>query len=76
MSNDATKEEMQLMAVAMIGLTIVAAVKAAGPLGVPGGTIYAGLMGHGCTLSQFENLMSILLQSGKIIKKGQLYVAP
>jgi hypothetical protein len=32
-------------------------------------------MAHGCTYAQFEKLMDILLQSGKVKRKGQLYIA-
>lgn len=68
-------DEMKLQAVALLGLTVVQAIKAAGPLGLPGGTIYAGLMAHGCTYEQYEKLMAILVQSGKLRRAGQLYIA-
>jgi hypothetical protein len=50
-------------------------VKAGGKLGTPGGTLYAALMTHGCTLEQFEMLMKVLVDAGKLEKRGQLYFA-
>jgi hypothetical protein len=55
--------------------TIVEAVKAGGPLGVPGGTLYAALMVHGCTLQQFETFMDVLVSAGKLTRRGDLYFA-
>jgi hypothetical protein len=54
---------------------VVDIVKAGGKLGTPGGTLYAALMTHGCTLEQFEMLMSVLVSSGRLEKRGQLYFA-
>jgi hypothetical protein len=52
---------------------IVDAVKAAGPVGAPGGVIYAALMGQGCTLHQYEQLMSGLVRAGRLRREGDLY---
>lgn len=52
---------------------IVEAVAAAGPLGCPGGTLYAALMTHGCSLEQYEQFMGTLVRAGKLVKRGELY---
>jgi hypothetical protein len=54
---------------------IVESVRAAGDLGVPGGVLYAALMAHGCSLEQFEGLMSALVGLGKLRRSGDLYFA-
>jgi hypothetical protein len=54
---------------------IIDAVKAAGPLGAPGGVLYAALMSYGCTLEQFENLMAGLVRAKMLEKRGQCYHA-
>lgn len=63
----------QIQAVRQIVSAIVEAIKAAGPLGAPGGVLYAGLMAHGCSLSQFESLMAGIVKSGMIVKRGECY---
>lgn len=45
------------------------------PEGAPGGVLYAGLMGHGISLDQFETLMGALVMSGKVEKRGECYFA-
>ncbi len=65
----------QIKAIRMIADAIIDAVKAAGPLGAPGGIIYAALMAHGCTLDQFNTLMSVLTQAGKLRRSGDLWHA-
>ena len=54
---------------------IVEAVKVAGPMGAPGGTLYAAMMAHGLTLSQYQQFMSALVAAGKLTKRGELYFA-
>ena len=54
---------------------VVDTVRASGKVGTPGGTLYAVLMTHGCTMEQFEQLMSALVAAGKLEKRGQLYFA-
>ncbi len=54
---------------------LVDSIKVAGSLGAPAGTLYAALMAHGCTLAQFQSLMSILVQSGRVRQSGNLYFA-
>jgi hypothetical protein len=51
----------------------VALVKASGPMGKPGGELYAFLMTYGCNIQQFEQFMSVLVDAGKLEKRGQLY---
>lgn len=54
---------------------VVESVNSAGPLGAPGGHLYAALMSQGCTLNQFESLMSALIRAGKVTKQGECYFA-
>jgi len=65
----------QIQAIKLVADAVIESVKAAGPLGAPGGVIYAGLMAFGCTLQQYESIMSALVQAGKLMRKGQLYFA-
>lgn len=59
----------------LIGDVIIESVQAAGPLGAPSGILYAALMTHGCTLDQYEGIMSGLVSAGKLEKRGDLYFA-
>ncbi len=52
---------------------IIEAVKIAGPLGAPGGIMYAALM-NVVTLDQFEQICGTLCRLGKIEKRGECYV--
>jgi len=54
---------------------LIAVVASSGKLGTPGGTLYAALMTHGCTLEQFEQVMSALVAARKLTKRGDLYFA-
>lgn len=63
----------QIKALRLVCDAVIDAVRAAGSLGAPGGVIYAALMGQGCTLSQFESLMSGLVRAGKLHRDGDLY---
>ena len=65
----------QVLALKMLCDAVVEAVGAGGTDGVPGGTLYAALMQQGCTLNQFESLMTALIRAGKVTKRGQLYFA-
>lgn len=65
--------ETQLNAIRAACEIILDAVKAAGSLGAPGGIIYAGLMSAGCTLEQYECLMSGLVRVGRLRKAGECY---
>jgi len=63
----------QRAALKAIGDGVVEAVKAAGPLGCPGGSLYAVLMAYGCTLEQYQQLMEALVAVKKLEKRGELY---
>ena len=54
---------------------VVELVRASGSLGKPSGELYAFLMKYGCTLEQFEMLMGVLVDAGKVTKRWQLYFA-
>jgi hypothetical protein len=54
--------------------TIIELVRAA-PTGIPAGELYAVLMGF-CTLAQFEELMGLIVASGRIVKEGFIYRVP
>lgn len=62
-------------ALKMIGDMIVDSIRESDKngLGAPGGTIYAALMAHGCTMEQFEAIMSALVEAGKLTRTGDLY---
>ena len=63
----------QINALRAIADAIVEAVKAAEPIGAPGGVIYAALMAGGCTLAQYESIMSAMVRSGILTRHGDLY---
>ncbi len=63
----------QITALRQIAAAIIAAVRAAGPLGAPGGVMYAALMAQGCTLNQFEQIMGGMVRAGKLTKRGDCY---
>ncbi len=63
----------QAQALKAIINAVTESVAAAGPLGAPGGPLYAALMTQGCTLNQFESLMGGLVRIGKLRKSGQCY---
>lgn len=63
----------QIQALRAIAEAIIAAVAAAGERGAPGGILYSTLMGHGCSLTQFQSLMAGLESAGKIKRHGELY---
>jgi hypothetical protein len=63
----------QLTALKAVGDAIIETVSLAGPLGAPGGHIYAALMTHGATLEQYDQIMSDLVRAGKLRKRGDCY---
>jgi hypothetical protein len=63
----------QIKALRAIAKAITETVALAGPLGAPGGHLYAALMSAGCTLNQFEQIMAGLVQSGYLAKRGECY---
>lgn len=74
----ATEPEIQagLSVLKVIAEAVIETVKEAGPQGAPAGVLYAALMTTGMNLEQFERLMGILVEVGKVRKQGQLYLAP
>lgn len=63
----------QAQALRTIAGIIVDAVRAAGALGAPGGHIYAALMAHGCSLHQYQQIMSGLVRAGVLRQSGDCY---
>jgi hypothetical protein len=54
---------------------IIESVREAGPMGAPGGSLYAAMMTHGFSLDNFNQIMSGLVSAGMLEKRGQLYFA-
>lgn len=75
MMNDKQRAEVMNLLRA-IADAVIAAVEAGGAMGTPGGTLYATLMAHGCTIQQFESIMAGLVAAKKLEKRGQLYFIP
>lgn len=65
----------QAKALRAITAAVIEATKAAGTLGAPGGHLYAGMMAGGCSLSQFESIMSGLVRADMLTKSGECYRA-
>lgn len=63
----------QIKALKAIADAIIETVALAGPLGAPGGHLYAALMAHGVTLQQYEQIMAGLVRAGKLSKHGECY---
>ncbi len=63
----------QITALRAVAKAITETVALAGPLGAPGGHLYAALMSAGCTLSKFEQIMSGLVSAGVLTKRGECY---
>ena len=66
-----TKADAQ-RAILAICTAIVEAVKES-PEGAPAGSLYLALTEHGCTLAQFEQIMSALVETGLLRQEGHLY---
>jgi hypothetical protein len=69
-----TREQAKALLAILDG--IVEAVAAAGPIGAPGGILYAALMSAGCSFSQFNSIMGALVRAGKVVKRGDCYHLP
>jgi hypothetical protein len=65
----------QIAALRQIADAIVDTVRETGSRGAPGGLLYIALSERGCTLRQFENLMSALIAAGRLRQDGQVYYA-
>lgn len=70
MTKPTTEQE---RAIRMLLDGVLESVAAAGPLGAPGGVLYAALMVHGLSLGTFESIMGALVRIGKLRKSGELY---
>ena len=58
-----------------IAVLVTETVRESGPMGAPGGTIYAALMTIGISLEQYEQIMSALLATGLVRRQGECYFA-
>lgn len=67
-----TKTDAQ-RALLAIGDAIIETVKEVAPDGAPASSIYLALMEHGCTLAQFEQIMSALVEAGQLRQEGHFY---
>lgn len=67
------KTRTELMA--ELGETIRQACDAGGPMGAPGGILYAAMMQYGITLEQFYMLMSYCVHAGLVRLDGECYHA-
>ncbi len=63
----------QITALRAIADTILDAIGAAGPIGAPGGHIYAALMTAGCTFDQYEQIMRGLERAALVSRRGDCY---
>ena len=63
----------QISLLRTIAKAILESVRAAGSLGAPGGVMYAAMMEQGCTLNQFEQIMSGMVKAGWLVRDGDLY---
>lgn len=54
---------------------LVDAIGRSGTFRTPGGSLYVALASFGCTLERFNQLMQILIASGRIEKRGDCYFA-
>ncbi len=66
-----TTHQLRLLKLALEA--VIDAVKAAGPMGAPGGVIYAAMMAQGASLSQYQSIMGALVSVGKLRRQGDLY---
>jgi hypothetical protein len=59
---------------AEICMRLTEVIKAA-PNGIPTGTLYALLIAHGCTKSQFDSIVDVLLRVGVVHRNGYVLIA-
>lgn len=69
-----TDNDKRVAALRALLQAIEEACKVAGPMGAPGGVMYAALMSYGITLNQFYQLTGALIRAGKITQQGDCYV--
>lgn len=58
-----------------IANAIVETVREAGPEGAPASFLFIALQENGCTIEQFETIMSVLVEAGKLTRRDNLYFA-
>jgi hypothetical protein len=63
----------QAKALRAIAVVIQEAIEVAGPMGAPGGHLYAAMMTGGCSLHQFQQIMGGLERAGFVSKDGDCY---
>jgi hypothetical protein len=63
----------QINAVQLVAMMITDTVREAGPLGAPSGPMFAALSAQGCTLNQYQSIMSALVRAGKLTQDGNVY---
>ncbi len=68
-------EAQKISALKQVCDAVIDAVKTAGELGAPSGSVYAALMAFGCKIEQYEMLIDILIKAGKLRKQGNLLFA-
>ena len=56
-----------------LGLAVLETVQESGQIGAPSGHLYAALMVHGATLSQYQSFMATLTRTGLLVLGGQCY---
>lgn len=61
-----TDNEKAIAALKLAVDCILDAAKIAGPMGAPSGVIYTALNSHGMTLNVYEQIVSYLVNTGKI----------
>lgn len=57
----------------VLGLAVLEAVEAAGPLGAPNGVLFAALQGMGASLNQYQSFMGGLTRRGFLVLDAQCY---
>lgn len=62
----ARREEVE--AYLVICRAVADAVREAGPMGIPSGTVYAACMGTGMSIGQYERIIRILSGPGGVIR--------
>lgn len=68
-------DQRKLQTLSLLVNAIVDTIKESGPMGAPGGVLYAALMTRGFSLEEFEILMRVVVATGRVYKTGHLYFA-
>lgn len=63
----------QIFAVQRVALALLEAIDEAGPLGAPSGILYAALMGQGCTLDTYKQIMDPMVSRGFLVLEHDCY---